>query len=196
MPLTPQQQSNLHTIATAAIKCELVTGVPADLLAAQCILESGWLKVCPGNNSFGIKSYVGQFGQQLLLTREWFNDKELAWFLHLGDQRSATLVDPSQAPDKNGRQQYRVYDWFATFPDLAGCFTKRASLFLHGAYATFAVAYQQDRNFEAYVRGMAKVYATAPNYAEVVMSIVKMPEVGEALDLAKEELEQQGQQRA
>jgi len=166
--------------------CELRLGIPKDLTAAQCILESAWLKIKPGWNCFGIKSYVGEFGRQLLLTREFFNDKELAWFLHLNDSREASLVDPSGAPDANGRRQYRVMDWFATFPDLTACFAKRASLFLHGPYLQFAQAYASDHNFEAYVRAVAKVYATAPNYAEVILSIIRMPEVVEALDDAKE----------
>jgi len=187
MPLTQQQLSNLSVyIAPAAIDCELKLSIPADLTAAQCILESAWLKIKPGWNCFGIKNYDGSFGRQLLLTREFFNDKELAWFLHLGDGREASLVDPSVPANAAGRREYRVMDYFATFPDLTACFAKRASLFLHGTYLTFAKAYQQDHNFEAYVRAVAKVYATAPNYAEVIMSIIRMPEVVEALDDAKE----------
>jgi len=187
MPLTPDQLYNLRSlIAPAAIQCELRLGIPADLTAAQCILESAWLKIKPGFNCFGIKNYVGSFGRQLLMTREWFTPAELAWFLHLNDSRTAELVDPSAPPNAAGRQQYRVFDWFATFPDLTACFAKRASLFLHGPYLQFAKAYASDHNFEAYVRAVAKVYATAPNYAEVILSIIRMPEVVEALDDAKE----------
>lgn len=192
MPLTQQQLTNLRQyIAPAAIQCELKLGIPADLTAAQCILESAWLKIQPGHNCFGIKSYPGEFGRQLLLTREWFTPAELAWFLHLNDRREASLVDPSAPPRSDKRQQYRIMDWFATFPDLTACFAKRASLFLHGSYATYLQVYQQDHNFDAYVRAVAKVYATAPNYAEVIMSIIRMPEVVEALDAAKEALSKQ-----
>lgn len=186
MPLSPMQQTNLHLIADASITCEMRTSIPADLICAQCILESAWLKVAPGHNCFGIKSYLGEFGRQLLMTREWFDDHSLAWFLHLGDSRTATLVDPTLPPDSKGRRQYRCYDWFSTFPDLASCFAKRASLFQHGAYGMYATAYSQDHNFDRYARSVAQKYATAPNYADVIMSIVRMPEVVEALQDAKE----------
>ena len=191
MPLSPVQLSNLRQyIAPAAIDCELKLGIPADLTAAQCAsLRVRGSKIKPRVELLsGLKSVGGpnEFGRQLLMTREYLNDKELAWFLHLNDQRHAELVDPSALPDANGRRQYRAWDWFATFPDLTSCFAKRASLFLYGPYLQFAKTYAADHNFEAYVRAVAKVYATAPNYAEVILSIIRMPEVVEALDDAKE----------
>ncbi len=195
MPLTQQQLSNLRTIADAAMSCEMTIGVPSDFTTAQCVLESSWLTIKPGWNCFGIKDYPGSFGRQLLLTREWFTDKELAWFLHLGDQRSATPVlvtsDTPLRPD--GRKEYRVYDWFATFPSLTACFAKRASLFTHGSYLPLLIAYTGDRNFDAYLRGVARVYATSPKYADVLLSIIRMPEVVEALDDARESI---GRQKA
>lgn len=189
MPITQPQLANLRLIADAAMSCEMTIGIPADLTTAQCILESAWLTIRPGWNCFGIKDYPGSYGRQLLLTREWFNDKELAWFLHLGDQRSASLVKPLGPSDpirSDGRQEYRVYDWFATFPSLTACFAKRVSLFTHGAYKLLLTTYTSDRNFDAYLRGVAKVYATAPKYADVLMSIIRMAEVVEALDDARE----------
>lgn len=53
--LTAEQQEALGEIAQASVEAENITGCPAELSAAQCILESGWLKHCPGNNCFGIK---------------------------------------------------------------------------------------------------------------------------------------------
>lgn len=191
MALSESQKKFLREAATAATQTELSTGIPAELTLAQAILESGWGKVKPGWNIFGIKSHPStkEFGRQLLLTREWFNPKELAWFLSLGDGRSATLVYPTLPPNAKGRQQYRVYDWFATFPDITACFIARARLFRYGVYAVHQAAYQADSNFEAYVRGISKTYASAPNYADVILSIARGSEVAEALDEAREELE-------
>jgi flagellum-specific peptidoglycan hydrolase FlgJ len=189
MPLTPQQTTNLHLIAEAAIASELTTTIPAELTCAQCILESAWLKVAPGNNCFGIKNYHGSYGRQLLLTREWFTDHERDYFLGLGDGRKVDgLVDPSAPPNAVGRKQYRVYDWFATFPTLATCFARRASMFLNTRYAVFQSAYLADHNFDAYLRGIARIYATDPSYADKLLALIRMPEVQDALYEAKENL--------
>lgn len=183
--LTPTQLSNLATIAAASVSCEFTTGTPADLLCAQCILESAWLKAAPGNNCFGIKDWAGNpYGRQLIPSREWFNDHELAWFLHLNDRRTAIPVE-NTAPTPSGRLLYRTMDWFATFPDLKSCFNKRAALFLYGSYRTFQVTYTTDHNFENYVRGISKFYSTTPNYADVVLSIVRQPDVVEAITVAR-----------
>ena len=48
--------------------------------------------------------------------------------------------------------------------------------------------YASDHNFEAFVQAISKIYATDPNYAVVIMSIIRMPEVVEALQDAKDEL--------
>jgi flagellum-specific peptidoglycan hydrolase FlgJ len=53
--LTPQQEAALSQIVAAAVASERATGLPAELSAAQCIFESGWLSRMPGNNCFGIK---------------------------------------------------------------------------------------------------------------------------------------------
>src|SRR5437660_12429141 len=86
------QKANLGRIAEAAVASERSTGCPAELQAAQCILETGWLNHAPGNNCFGIKFYAGAFGRQLLHTREWFTNTEAARFLALGDGRTAELA--------------------------------------------------------------------------------------------------------
>jgi hypothetical protein len=97
------QKVNLFFIAQAAVASEQSTGCPAELQAAQCILETGWLKQAPGNNCFGIKIYDGAYGRQLLHTREWFTDAETARFLALGEGRTAELIQPVQR-DARGTQ--------------------------------------------------------------------------------------------
>src|SRR6478672_2840811 len=100
--MSETQRTNLGRIAEAAVASEQSTGCPAELQAAQCILETGWLNHAPGNNCFGIKSYAGAFGRQLLHTREWFTDAELARFLTSADGRTAEPVEPAQQ-DARGR---------------------------------------------------------------------------------------------
>lgn len=177
MPISDDQLRALETqIAPAAVSAARLTGVPAELLCAQAILESGWLEHAPGNNCFGIKSYQGQYGRQLLRTREWLTPQELARFIALGDARTAQAVLPERK-DELGRTLYDVRDWFATFATLGDCFLRRALLFTEGRYVESWKRYLENRDLEAFVRAMAPIYATDSHYADAVLAIARMPEV-------------------
>lgn len=174
---SPDQLRMLQTrIAPAAFAAARRTGVPAEFLCAQCILESGWLEHAPGNNCFGIKYYTGAPGKQLLKTREWFTDAQRDAFLARGDGRTAQLADPPRQ-DARGRKLYEVEDWFATFPVLSDCFTRRALMFAEGRYAEATRAYRETANLEAFVRAVAPVYATDPRYAEKILALACMKAV-------------------
>ena len=69
--LTPAQLTALDTSAAAAVAAERATGCPAELSTAQCIIESSWLTVCPGNNCFGIKAT--DTNCTYCLTKEYLN---------------------------------------------------------------------------------------------------------------------------
>jgi flagellum-specific peptidoglycan hydrolase FlgJ len=178
------QNTNLRLIAEAAVASERSTGCPAELQAAQCILETGWLKHAPGNNCFGIKSYAGERGRQLLQTREWFTDAEAARFLRLGDGRTAKIAEPVQQ-DSRGRKLYHIEDWFASFATLGDCFAHRAAMFAAGRYRPFAVAFKSGGSLEELVRGVARVYATDPGYADAVLALIHRAEVQQAIASAR-----------
>lgn len=183
--MTPLQLTRLQTILTpAAVAAERATGIPAELMAAQCALESAWLSSAPANNAFGIKDYPGSSGRQLLDTYEWFTVAELNQFLSPGDGRTAGGALGS--PKANGRQLYRVKDWFATFPDLAGCFAKYAHKFTAAPYAPMLAAYRKSGDLSTLVASIARVYATSPTYADSLFSIIRMPEVTAALASARQ----------
>ena len=181
------QLTNLRLIAQAAVASAQATGCPAELQAAQCILETGWLSHAPGNNCFGIKSYPGESGRQLLRTREWLSDSELREFLAAGAGRTAILIEPVRR-NAAGRTLYSVQDWFACFPTLGDCFARRAALFDSGRYAPHAAAYRADRDLEALVRGVASVYATDPAYADRLLALIRDPRVQAALSAARAEV--------
>ncbi len=70
--MTPEQSAALRRIAQAAVAAERETACPAEISAAQCIVESAWLQVAPGNNCFGIKSRTNA-ACQYCLTKEYVN---------------------------------------------------------------------------------------------------------------------------
>jgi len=53
---TPEQTKFAELVLEMAYKAKETTGLPASIVAAQLILESGWGEHIVGNNYFGIKS--------------------------------------------------------------------------------------------------------------------------------------------
>lgn len=178
----------LPEIAVAAVACERATGVPAELLAAQCALESGWLtKMSGANNCFGIKSYPGEYGRELVPTTEWFTNAEQAAFVAKGEGRTAELAFPVET--HLARRKYHCKDWFAKFAGLSDCFAKRAALFSVGRYKVPYEKYKADRDLIAFVRTIGPIYATAPTYAESVLLIIRQGDVLAAIAEARKKPE-------
>ena len=145
--MTPAQSAALRRIAEAAIAAERATGCPAEISTAQCILESAWLAVAPGNNCFGVKSRP-EADCQYCLTQEYIN----------GEWKHLSLA-------------------FAVYPDLAACFTAHARLLQRGVYAPAWQRYQADHDLDAYIRGLAEHYATDPAYAAKIITLAHGPHV-------------------
>jgi flagellum-specific peptidoglycan hydrolase FlgJ len=131
--LTDEQKENLKLMAEAAVASERATGCPAEVSVAQCILESGWLKVAPGNNCFGIKDTDRYPGAQYLLTKEYIN----------GEWQTLRLA-------------------FEAYPTLADCFTDHARLITGGfipsrknCYGAAFEAYKLDGDLDKFIRGIA-----------------------------------------
>lgn len=179
---SPAQLHTLETrIAPAAFAAAQRTGIPAELLCAQCIIESAWLTKFSGqNNCFGIKWYAGAYGRELVTTHEWFTAAQLARFLAQGDSRTATPAAPAQAHD--GRTLYVVQDWFAKFSTLADCFTRRALLFAEGRYYAAAKAYRESADLDAFVHAIGPIYATDPKYADTVLALARGAAVATVID--------------
>lgn len=133
--MTPEQQDAVRKIAKAAIACERATGCPAELSAAQCIFESGYLTRAPGNNCFGIKADQHGSGTQYVLTHEYLDGR---W-----------IMMPQS---------------FETYKTLEDCFADHARLLQHGMYSGPWLRYQLDSNLDTYIAGIAAHYATDPNY--------------------------------
>ena len=62
--MSEQQNYFAQSVLKFAYESKKITGLPASIIAAQCVLESGWGRYCPtdwrtgerSNNFFGIKS--------------------------------------------------------------------------------------------------------------------------------------------
>lgn len=163
MMLEPVQQEALEQIAAAAVQCERETSFPAEISAAQCILESAWLTRCPGNNCFGIKRADRHSQAQYSFTKEFEG----------GEWKTKKLA-------------------FAAYGSLAACFEDHARLLMGGfklpkvpnCYYTTWVKFRGDHNIEAYVAAMGKKYATEPDYATKILKLMQNPGLDAAIKVA------------
>ena len=174
----------LPVLAQACVAAERITGVPAELSLAQAALESGWLAFTMGaNNCHGIKWNPKRHGARVLVsTAEWLTAAEKLRFLQAGDSRE---IIAATGRSNGERAEYRVKDWFAKFPTLADCISEHARLITEGKpYAKAWAAYQQHRNWRVLLQDIAPFYATAPNYARTVESIIS-PDVAAAIQAAR-----------
>lgn len=178
------------TIAEAAVATERAAGCPAEVLFAQCALESGWLQHAPGNNCFGIKAAkdAAPEAKQLLATIEWLTPAECSLWLADVPGREAVADgnrDTSLTTTKGGRVRWKVKDWFAVYPTLADCFARRASLFSQGRYAVAFNAFKDDKNLQKLIRGLSLIYATDGSYADKLLAIITEAPVQAALSAAR-----------
>lgn len=167
---------NLRAIVSAAIAAETRTSVPADMIVAQCALETGWLRSMQGNNAFGVK-WTGSGPRQLLTTREWFTPQELSRWLAQPKFAERVVINATGRTNK-ARAEYAVKDWFAAYDSLADSFAAHARLISEGRpYRTAWRAYLDHRSVERLVADIAPVYATSPAYAPELMRIINMTSV-------------------
>ncbi len=163
------------TIAAASVACERSTGCPAELSAAQCALESGWLKHAPGNNCFGIKMARRHARTQLLATSEVLRRDQM----EPGDVILEHLA--------GGRVRVRGKRAFAAYDSLADCMIDHARLITTAAcYGRAWQQYQADRNLEALIRNIAGTYATDPQYASKLLAMIHKPELQAAIVAARQ----------
>jgi flagellum-specific peptidoglycan hydrolase FlgJ len=187
MPTPEQLQTLSKIIIPAALASEAKTGLPAEISICQCIEESAWFTKAPQNNALGIKSYAGEYGRQLLATQEWFTGLELQGFIRGDPARTAVLHQPPQYKTVGGVAVYLydVQDWFATFPDLEACFTKHAELFSTTAYKNALTDYLARDYVAILVRAIAPIYATAPGYADSIISLMREQPIAQAIAEAR-----------
>ncbi len=143
------------------------TGIHAVAILAQAALESGWGERVPGNMFFGIKDpKKGKTGKgQLIQTTEYLKSPGQE---HLFPEViSVTWNEPRK------RWKYVVRDWFKKYDTPAGSFREHARFFRSNPRYATALLHRKDP--VRFLEEVAKAgYATAPDYAKVLVQLVKM----------------------
>ena len=165
------REKAIERLAPACVKAEKDFGIPGELSLGQALLESGNLKSSPGNNLHGIKYVPSRHsGKQLLTTREWMSPAGAqAWVNKIPGRE---IVRETGATSGE-RREYVVKDWFAAYDSLEDSIRDHAKLISLGApYRAAFEKYQQDRDLNAMIDSVGKVYATSPIYAKTLKAII------------------------
>lgn len=146
-----------------AKQTEEKTGIDARFTLAQAALESAWGASAPGNMFFGIKASKNtpEDQKQLLQTREVLSRKDVQFPVIL-----------SITPRADGKYTYKVKDWFRKYDTPEGSFTDHACFFF--TYSRYNKALEVRQDPYRFAEEIAKAgYATDPNYASVLKSVIK-----------------------
>lgn len=166
MATKTQQIEFVKTLYPAAARLYAKGGIHPLFVVAQAALETGYRIRGMGNNIFGITKGSTWAGPvSLELTTEYFKTPNVTF------KAPERVVSIDQVDD--GRYKYRVYRFFRAYDTLDACLDDHLALLKKSMYAD-AWPYRDDPKEYArrIVDGTGAKYATAPNYAPVMCSII------------------------
>ena len=146
--------------AAGAAKSAVKTNPPVPLILTVCqwAIESYWGEDQPGNNPFGIKAAPGRLGQSL----------------RTGEFVGGKMITTPQV--------------FEVFPTLTDAFNRHADILVNAHdgkgnyfYRPSLEQYATVKSLPLLFEGIAKHYATDPEYATKLESIASMDEVLKAV---------------
>lgn len=156
----------------AAKASEQATGINAVFSLAQAALESAWGAHAPGFAFFGIKDVDGLNGnEQLLPTIEYSR------YPHLTPaQVGLATIDRIEWNEAAKQFIYHGKSYFRKYANAAESFEDHGKLFFKRNKAgarPYEIALSHVNDPEAFVRLIGPIYASGPNYADIVISIMR-----------------------
>lgn len=138
-------------------------GIDARFILAQAALETGWGASAPGNMFFGVKASKNtpDSQKQLIRTREVLKSPNVQF---------PEII--SVTPRADGRYDYVVKDWFRKYETPEQSFTDHADFFFNNRRYSEALKVKHDPFAFADAIALAG-YATDPNYAKTLKSIIR-----------------------
>lgn len=151
------------------------TGINAESILAQAGLETGWNEAPKGWNFFGIKPGSSWTGSRVLV-----RTKEV---LSKPDASFPKVYSVTKRPD--GKYLYDVDDYFRSYSSPADSFADWSEVVRKSFPAAWAVRDDKAKFAAALAAGG---YATATNYAELLLSVLQSVEkrLGKQLTAAVE----------
>lgn len=151
------------------------TGINAESILAQAGLETGWNEAPKGLNFFGIKPGSSWTGSRVLVRTKEVLSKPDASFPKIYSVTKRT----------DGKYLYDVDDYFRSYASPADSFADWSEVVRKSFPAAWAVRDDKARFAAALAAGG---YATAPNYADMLLSVLQSVEkrIGKPLTAAVE----------
>jgi flagellum-specific peptidoglycan hydrolase FlgJ len=139
----------INWLASYAVKEQQSSGVPASITIAQAILETGWMRAeTPVRRKMVLEA------------------KNLFGIKGVGPAGSVEIP----TTEYEGRRKYTITDKFRAYHTYAESFEDHSHLLTTSSYYTGALKFRNDPH--KYIEEVAKNYATDPEYATEVWSIV------------------------
>ena len=180
--MSTELQQRLAEVAGIAVRVERETAFPPQLLIAQWAVESRWgAKPVGRANYFGVKRGSRHSDFCVVTTQECFSVAQIAQWNDRHPQRPARVIGNLL----DGKHIVELEDEFADYPSLEASCRDYVWLITHGErYRSAWASYQVTRNLPALIDGVARVYATAPDYASLVQQIAGQANVAAAIQSA------------
>jgi len=160
-----KQITFVKRIYPAAVRLYEAGGISPLFVTAQAALETGWKDSGIGNNIFGITKGSWTGATSLELTTEYFCSPNIKF------NAPERVVSIEQVAP--GRYKYRVKRLFRVYDSIDACLDDHLALLRKPMYSD-AWAYRNDPKEYArrLVDNTGAKYATAPNYAETMASVI------------------------
>lgn len=141
---------------------EIATGISAEFVLAQSALESGWGASAYQNNFFGIKAGSTWTGlKQLLTTTEYLNNPNAKFPVIISIKKISST-----------KYEFKIKDYFRAYKSPAEAFGDYAKFFFVNSRYKSALSVRS--NPIEFAKAIQKAgYATDPNYANKIASIIK-----------------------
>lgn len=159
--MTPQEFTKKYY--PFALESQKKTGIHALAVIAQAAQETGWGKTIVGNMMFGVKAKANTPAnkKQLLTTTEYHSTNTVKYPVIISIEKQS-----------NGKYKYKVKDYFMKYDSPKESFDDHSDFFFRNQRYAKALAVKNDAN--KFIDEIAKAgYATDPNYATSLKSIIK-----------------------
>ncbi|MCL4797626.1 MAG: glucosaminidase domain-containing protein [Bryobacteraceae bacterium] len=169
------RQEFFARIIPGAVAAEDHYGVPAEMIVSQAAIETGWGRSPIGTNFFGIKKAIRHKRSEWKVTREVLTQAQI--------NRIKKDLIITVTPRSDGKLDVILRQEFAGYLNvMAGILDHAYLVSSLGDYRAHFQRFKGDNDFAVYVRGVARVYATDPNYGNLLWTIINQRNVLEACE--------------
>lgn len=168
----------LNNFARVAVPICRIESYPPEMLLAQWAVESSWGAAEAGkNNVFGMTKAARHATWEWVKTWEILSAEGIA---KLPAEERSRIVSKELRPD--GKFKVRLERKFAAFESIQHAILDKINLIKNGApYKRLFAKYAADGSLNDLIKSVAAVYATDPNYGQLLLTVSKQKNILDAI---------------